>query len=489
MNTLSKKANCHWPVSVPVLLAGLCTVSLTPPVHAAQYKILARFQGEGFTHNSAVPLIQGTNHFLVGTAPRGASYGEIFMIDPSSPNSRVYFAFRPGAIKYPQGGLMLGGDGLYYGTTEPLRTPTKTPQMIFDFNGDMNTFDPVLPLVEGWKMLAPPIWAPEAGDSITDSVPVLYGVASDSRGGAVFRLVAARGMETFPLNPNSTGSDPQGPLRVASDGNLYGTAQSGGKYALGTVFALQVNPSTNLSKVYDFCRDQACGGSPNGPLVLGWDGALYGTTREGGDQGHGTVFRLVPGQPAQFIHSFDDKNQGWKPSTGLVLGSDGKLYGTTSMAGPNNNNCGTMFSLSPDSRLAPTAWTFKVEHAFTPKGGCAPTSQPVLHSNGRIYGMTTGPAKAVLYELDVGAKPTIVAIQQGAKRGATIGILGQGLSSATQVIIGKLPARFQVNDDVYMSVTVPNDPDLPALSDITVSLKGGGDVTAAAPFVVFPNSD
>jgi len=476
---------------MPTLLAGLCALALASPVQAAKYRVVSRFKGEGFTHSSAVPLIQGTNGAIWGTTPRGSGYGQIFWIFPYD-NTPIVLAplGQDKTIKYPQGGLMLGGDGLYYGVTEPLRNPLSPPR-VFAFNGDSYRFEEVTPLVEGWKTSAPPIWAPEAGDNPGGSVPMFYGVASDSRGGVVFRQRSGQNLETLAdLKPASTGSDPLGPLRLASDGKFYGTASSGGQYAQGTVFSIQASPAPKITKIYDFCRDATCGGTPNGPLALGWDGALYGTTQDGGNQGHGTVFRIQPGQPAQFIHSFDDKNQGWKPSTGLVLGSNGKLYGTTSTAGPNDKNCGTIFSLSPDYINAPTTWTFKVEHAFNGNAGCAPISQPMVHSNGRIYGMTAGPAKALLYELDVGAKPAVVPVQQGAQEGTAISLLGQGLSNVTSVTIGRVTTReFRVVNDTYMTVVVPEQSGFPVMAEARVTLNDGSEIGGAAPVVILPIPD
>jgi uncharacterized repeat protein (TIGR03803 family) len=66
-------------------------------------------------------------------------------------------------------------------------------------------------------------------------------------------------------------------------------------------------------------------------LVLGSDGALYGTTGGGGSYGDGTIFKIDSAGTFTSLHSFDD---GWSPESALVRGSDGALYGTTSRGGP-----------------------------------------------------------------------------------------------------------------------------------------------------------
>jgi uncharacterized repeat protein (TIGR03803 family) len=47
---------------------------------------------------------------------------------------------------------------------------------------------------------------------------------------------------------------------------------------------------TNFSLLHTF--NNAEGGEPEGTLLLGSDGALYGTTASGGTHSQGTVFRL-----------------------------------------------------------------------------------------------------------------------------------------------------------------------------------------------------
>ena len=86
-------------------------------------------------------------------------------------------------------------------------------------------------------------------------------------------------------------------LVQGSDGNFYGTTQSGGTNGgEGTVF--KISPNGALTTLYSFTGGND-GASPQAGLVQGSDGNFYGTTVNGGQGGAGTVFRLtiVPGPP------------------------------------------------------------------------------------------------------------------------------------------------------------------------------------------------
>ena len=101
------------------------------------------------------------------------------------------------------------------------------------------------------------------------------------------------------------GGGPRNPMATllrGNDGAFYGTTTGGGSNNLGTVFRFNEG-GRDFQVVFHF---GASGGVSNGSpsraaLMLGSDGAFYGTTSTGGDLGLGTVFRLLPPQTPELI--------------------------------------------------------------------------------------------------------------------------------------------------------------------------------------------
>jgi len=107
------------------------------------------------------------------------------------------------------------------------------------------------------------------------------------------------------------GEEPYAGLVQATNGNLYGATWLGGKNSRGTVF--QITPSGTLTTLYNFCSQANCadGSLSYGGLIQGSDGNLYGTTSAGGRDvscngqlGCGTVFRITPGGTLTTLYAF-----------------------------------------------------------------------------------------------------------------------------------------------------------------------------------------
>jgi uncharacterized repeat protein (TIGR03803 family) len=194
-------------------------------------------------------------------------------------------------------------------------------------------------------------------------------------------------------------------LILDSAGNLYGTTFNGGTYGLGTAFELTRSSGGTWTeaKVYNFGAPSD-GTNPQGTLVFGASGVLYGTTFKGGTSNNGTVFELVPqtdGTWAETIlYSFAGEPDGAWPAGPLVFDAAGNLYGTTSTGGnyqlsqcylSGYAGCGTVYELSPQSN---GSWTETVLHNFT---GCClnnnhdgqnPYYGVIFGPEGKLYGAT-----------------------------------------------------------------------------------------------------
>ena len=79
-------------------------------------------------------------------------------------------------------------------------------------------------------------------------------------------------------------------------------------------------------------------------VTQGPDGLLYGTTRRGGNNNAGVVYRIATdGSGYTVLHHFLDST-GAEPQGALVVGPDNLLYGTTMIGGDNDR--GTIYRIS-----------------------------------------------------------------------------------------------------------------------------------------------
>src|SRR5579872_5847909 len=186
----------------------------------------------------------------------------------------------------------------------------------------------------------------------------------------------------------SNGNDPEGSLVQGVDGALYGTTADGGDFNSGTVY--KITPSGRLTTLHSFCAQSSCpdGRGIGAPLVVGSDGNLYGTTVSGGANGFGTVFKITPGGALTTIYSFcvqSNCTDGSLPEGGLVQATDGNFYGTTSAGGVSS--FGTVFKITRAGGLT-TLYSF-CPMGFSCTDGDAPAAGLIQGKDGNFYGTTT----------------------------------------------------------------------------------------------------
>jgi uncharacterized repeat protein (TIGR03803 family) len=128
------------------------------------------------------------------------------------------------------------------------------------------------------------------------------------------------------------------------------------------------------------------GANPYGGLLAGTSGVFYGTTSAGGTSGDGTVFELTPSGKVT-LYSFKGGNDGATPLSGLVA-AGGVLYGTTESGGGASScsgGCGTVYALTPSG----SGSTERVLYAFAGgSDGAYPVGGLLIDKNGALYGTT-----------------------------------------------------------------------------------------------------
>jgi uncharacterized repeat protein (TIGR03803 family) len=182
------------------------------------------------------------------------------------------------------------------------------------------------------------------------------------------------------------GAYPAASLVQDAQGNLYGTTVGGGTNNGGTVF--KVDTMGNETVIHSFTGTAGDGQSPLAGLVLDTQGNLYGTTEQGGNFGFGTVFKVSTNGQVTILHSFPPNTQdGIYPVAALVMDTQGNLYGTTEYGGgtacDSGSGCGTVFEVSASGQE-----TVLYRFTGTEGDGAFPLAPLLLDSQGNLYGTT-----------------------------------------------------------------------------------------------------
>ena len=277
------------------------------------------------------------------------------------------------------GGGLYGAGGKHLGGTVFQLSPTGMETVLWSFGNDPTRS-----------------WGPTSLIQATDGN--LYGVTpvggisrnlgdgESEWSGSVFKLTP-QGVMTELWNFSADG-DGAGPTTLiqGADGNLYGTTNFGGTYAVGggadtcgTVFKIALDGTETV--LWSFSVTDGC--DPNA-LVQGTDGNFYGTTHSA----LGTVFRLSSTGVLTTLWSFGrDGAAGYYP-TGLIEGTDGNFYGTTDAGGAycDQRGCsvargGTLFRITPTGILT-VLWSFGNGNDGNSPHGL------IEGTDGRLYGIT-----------------------------------------------------------------------------------------------------
>ena len=478
-------------ISMRLTLIALLAMVIAASLSQAQtYSVLYNFGGlstDPLNPNYTSAIAQGQDGNLYTTSPRGSDNvccGTVFKVSPAGAVSVIYYFAGLSDGDFPQGGLTLGSDGNFYGTTNGGNgtvfkiTPQGTLTTLHTFTGGSDGGNPYAPPIEGT-------------DGNFYGTTTVGGTGAGCPGGGcgvIYKITPAGTFKTLHQIAFSEGQQPRAPLVLGSDGNFYGTTTYGTSCNCGTVF--KVTSTGKLTVLYTF--DITHGSNPIGPLIQGADGNFYGTTQGGGAPGfNGEVFKITPGGSLNVLYSVNGTTDGAQPYSGLVLGSDGNFYGTNAYGGTVvsgcGDGCGTFFQITPQG-------AYTVLHSFDLTDGATPQVSPFQHTNGIVYGDTyAGGTGAVACQInfcgvfygwaDSKALPAFVNLMPyWGKVGQTIGILGQGFVSGTTVSFNGKVATSTVLSSGYLMVKVPSG----ATSGPVTVTTSGTPLTSNRAFLVTP---
>jgi uncharacterized repeat protein (TIGR03803 family) len=494
--------------ALTVLVAVMTLTVLASTVARAQeFSVLDTFctHASCLSGRSPSTVIQATDGSLYATAVLGGTHrnvlcskvegglgcGTVFKITPSGQQTTIYeFCSLPncadGAL--PAAALVQASNGDFYGTTEyggandagtVFRiTPSGKLTTLYSFCSLANCADGNLPVAALIQASDGNFYGTTGGDGVLNPGPCA--TATGVECGTVFKITPAGVLTTlhsFCSQPNcADGAFPVAGLLQATNGDFYGTTTAAGPapgtppYGGGTVFKLTA--SGELTTLHTFCSQPDCldGDYPTASLMQAANGNLYGTTEGGGADGsgdilgRGTVFQITPAGRLTTLYSFCSQAycaDGVNPLGGVIQGTDGNLYGTTSQEGNGllyESPAGTAYELTLNGELT-VLYTFCTANEEC-TDGISPSDNLLQATSGEFYGTTAqGGSEAnggVIFALNTGLGPFVALERSSGAVGSRVTILGTDLTGASSVTFNGTTATFSVNaNGSAITATVP----------------------------------
>lgn len=398
----------------------------------SNYRVLRHFSlGDGFwTENPAGNIAISSNGRIFGgfsdMLHSGSDYYRLFKADTSGEGFEPIFTGNSFNLQreygqYGQDILLLNDVNIYFigsqmgrhdGGVLNFSDTTGTGADLYHFGSSPDGFRPY-------------------GGLIKASDGKLYGtthIGGPEGSGVIFSINEnGTGYTRLKQLTDAEGFEPSGKLLEASDGRLYGACRFGGPNELGSIFRINKN-GTGFQVIYSYATPTA-GYSPVGGLIedvagslygvniyssgsvfkMNKDGSnytelkvfvqgsgdlfypyngvvrggnyLYGACAYGGAANRGGLFRVrTDGTGFQVLHEFNGTTDGELPVGGLLLASDGKLYGSTAYGGADSD--GYIF------RIDTTGASFTILRDLSDADGGAIWTALIQGSDGLIYGGT-----------------------------------------------------------------------------------------------------
>ena len=409
-------------------------------------------------------LMQGFDGNFYGTTEGGggtcanhpfATCGVAFKVTPTG-TLTVLHEFCQGSCTdggIPYSGLVLSPSGNFYGTnTQDLvnhggtlyeMTPTGTVTPVHSFslaNAEGTPYGPVTLTPSGFYGIS--------GTGGPDGDGMIYKITPS---GTLTTLDTFDGTNGFEI-PYAGVS-----LLQLPTGNFLGVTPYGTQSTNGCGSIFEMTPKGVLTTEYGFSNTSTFGCGQIG-LVEGPDANFYGTATGGGTANDGVVFELSQSGTVTVLHSFCDESNcadGSNPTVGLLLGTDGNLYGTTLYGGAHGE--GVIYQITPDG-------AYQVLYNFCSQSGCADGGNSygslMQGTDGNFYGATsTGGGSGnggTVFQLSMGLAPFVSTMPPYGKVSSRVAILGDNPTGATAVTFNGAAAQFKVESASLIVVTVPS---------------------------------
>jgi hypothetical protein len=264
----------------------------------------------------------------------------------------------------------------------------------------------------------------------------------------------------------------------------------------GTIY--RITPAGSLTTLYEMSPGD--GSPPLSHLVQDAQGTIYGEAyRTDPSGGYGSIFELTAVGVFVKLRGMDF-HTGGNPLGGLTIASDGNLYGTDSLGGPNVWGVIFSFSLATPLRLTPATLGAQTEGASAgltvaqASGGAPPysasiswgdgtTSTGTVTSGGSITGTHTWAEES--------ASPYTVIVTVFDSSGQTASVTDT--ATVADAPLSGTPFAVQAGESTVFNGTVATSSDANSAAtagDFTATISWGdgsittGTVTGAGPFTV-----
>jgi uncharacterized repeat protein (TIGR03803 family) len=483
------------------------TLTYTPPLPPSSLIILHNFNDGSVPNDGSNPiakLTQSSDGNFYGTAQTGgtANQGAIYKMTPQGQVTLLH-SFQDGSVQNdgtgPGAGLIQGSDGNFYGVTASggssfagaafKMTPQGQVTILHSFSDGSVTNDGQNP--ESALVLA--------ADGNFYGTTVDGGAAG---AGVVFKMTTTGQITLLHSfgdgSVTNDGVNPAGPLVQGSDGNFYGTTESGGAASLGTVY--KISSQGQLTILHSFGDGSAAldGASPQEGLLQGPDGNFYGLTNLGGvhgpgnlSQGSGVAYKMTPQGQVTILHRFNDgsvPNDGQIPSGELVLGRDGYYYGITQNGGSTTQlqdqgtGNGTLFRMSPQGVVS-ILHSFEdgsvLGDGFLPQNGLIQSSDGTFYGSAELGGNGSGNA-GVVFKFTSGLPVFTSAVTANGIVGVPFSYQTTATNMPTNYSAANLPDGLSINPATGLITGTPTTAETNA-TVITLSNSSG---PAAAPLTI-----